>query len=163
MNTYKRTPAKVLPLFYPLGRYERIKTVLMGTNTPHTCILGLVWQKQARQISQFELKSANSDFPFTLYVLARHYTTGGTQPPFFPLGEYGPFLRPGFDLWRDTSFDVPESSCLFSGPGLQLESRYTIDSAMRRRKESRLSPSSCRTLQCDQNSDKQQCNSNWIE
>ena len=30
-------------------------------------------------------KSANSDFPFTLYVLARHYTTGGTRPPFFPL------------------------------------------------------------------------------
>ena len=29
--------------------------------------------------------SANSDFPFTLYVLARHYTTGGTRPPFFPL------------------------------------------------------------------------------
>ena len=30
-------------------------------------------------------KSANSDFPFTLYVLARHYATGGTRPPFFPL------------------------------------------------------------------------------
>ena len=38
-------------------------------------------------------KSANSDFPFTLYVLARHYTTGGTRPPFFPLGEYGPFFK----------------------------------------------------------------------
>ena len=25
---------------------------------------------------------------------------------------------------RDTSFDVPESSCLLSGPGLQLDSRY---------------------------------------
>ena len=37
-------------------------------------------------------KSANSDFPFTLYVLARHYTTGGTRPPFFPLGEYGPLV-----------------------------------------------------------------------
>ena len=30
-------------------------------------------------------KSANSDFSFTLYVLARHYTTGGMRPPFFPL------------------------------------------------------------------------------
>ena len=32
--------AKVLPLFYPLGQFERLKTVLMGTNTPHTCIPG---------------------------------------------------------------------------------------------------------------------------
>ena len=39
----------------------------------------------------------------------------------------------------------------------------SIDSAMCRRKESRLSPSSCRTLQCDQNSDTQQCNRTWIE
>ena len=35
-------------------------------------------------------KSANSDFPFTLYVLARHYTTGGYAAAIFPLGEYGP-------------------------------------------------------------------------
>ena len=39
----------------------------------------------------------------------------------------------------------------------------SIDSAMCRRKESRLCPSSCRTLQCDQNSDTQQCNRTWIE
>ena len=39
----------------------------------------------------------------------------------------------------------------------------SIDSAMCRRKESRLSPSSCRTLQCDQNSDTPQCNRTWIE
>ena len=41
-----------LPLFYPgpLGRFERIKTVLMGTNTPHTCIPGLVWQKKSTTI-----------------------------------------------------------------------------------------------------------------
>ena len=32
----------------------------------------------------------NSDFPFTLYVLARHYTTGGYAAAIFPLGEYGP-------------------------------------------------------------------------
>ena len=31
---------------------------------------------------------------------------------------------PGSILGRDTSFDVPESSCLLSGPGLQLDSRY---------------------------------------
>ena len=34
-------------------------------------------------------------------------------------------LRPGFDPRRDTSFDVPEYSCLLSGPGLQLYSSYT--------------------------------------
>ena len=31
---------------------------------------------------------------------------------------------PGSIPGRDTSFDVPESSCLLSGPGLQLDSRY---------------------------------------
>ena len=31
---------------------------------------------------------------------------------------------PGSIPSRDTSFDVPESSCLLSGPGLQLDSRY---------------------------------------
>ena len=60
----------------------------MGTNTPHTCIPGLVWQEKARRFSQFELKVG--DFPFTLYVLARHYTTGGYAAAIFPLGEYGP-------------------------------------------------------------------------
>ena len=52
-------------------------------------------------------------------------------------------------LWK------PTSSC--SAPWL------SIDSAIRRRKESPLSPSSCRTLQCDQNSDTEQCNRTWIE
>ena len=52
-------------------------------------------------------------------------------------------------LWK------PTSSC--STPWL------SIDSAMCRRKESRLSPSSCRTFQCDQNSDSRQCNRTWIE
>ena len=32
---------------------------------------------------------------------------------------------PSSILGRDTSFDVPESSCLLSGPGLQPEFRYT--------------------------------------
>ena len=52
-------------------------------------------------------KSANSDFPFTLCVLARHYTTGGTRPPFFPLGEYGPLRQdPPLDLsfWSFLTF-----------------------------------------------------------
>ena len=58
----------------------------MGTNTPHTCIPGLIWQKQARRFSQFELKVGK----LTLYVLARHYTTGlggggGVRDRHFPL------------------------------------------------------------------------------
>ena len=52
-------------------------------------------------------------------------------------------------LWK------PTSTC--STPWL------SIDSAIRRRKESPLTPSSCRTLQCDQNSDTEQCNRTWIE
>ena len=65
-----------------------LKTVLRGTNTPHTCIPGLVWQKKHFDFHNLSSKSANSDFPFTLYVLARHYTTGGTRPPFLNVGKY---------------------------------------------------------------------------
>ena len=65
------------PPSWLLGRFERLKTIQMGTNTPHTCIPGIVWQKQVRpHITIWSSKSANSDFPFTLYALARHYTTG---------------------------------------------------------------------------------------
>ena len=39
-----------------------IKIVLMGTYAPHTCIPGLVWQKQARPFSQFELKVGELGF-----------------------------------------------------------------------------------------------------
>ena len=60
------TPAKVLPLFYPLGRFERLKTGLMGTNTPHTCIPGLVGQKQERRFSQFELESRRTRISHSL-------------------------------------------------------------------------------------------------
>ena len=39
---------------------------------------------------------------------------------------------PSSILGRDTSFDVPESSCLLSGPGLQLDSRYSLLATWRR-------------------------------
>ena len=64
-------------------------------------------------------KSAKSDFPFTLYVLARHYTTGGYAAAIFPLGEYGPLstltsvayrgLTLRFQDWR---FGLFGSSCV---------------------------------------------------
>ena len=79
------TPAKVLPLFYPLGRFERIKTVLMGTNKPHTCIPGLVWQKQARRFSQFELKVGELEFPIHFVcVSAALYHRGHAAAIFSP-------------------------------------------------------------------------------
>ena len=56
-------------LFYYLGGFERIKTVLVGTNTPHKCIPGLVWQNKHVDFHNLSLKTANSDFPFTSYVL----------------------------------------------------------------------------------------------
>ena len=68
----------------------------MGTNTPHTCIPGLVWQKKARRFSQYELKVGELGFPIHFVcVSARHYTTGGGggggyTAAIFPLGEYGP-------------------------------------------------------------------------
>ena len=88
------TPAKVLPLFYPLGRFERIKTVLMGTNTPHTCIPGLIWQKQARRFSQFELKVGKLRFPIHFVCVSAALYHRGVRGRHFPLleikGEYGP-------------------------------------------------------------------------
>ena len=35
----------------------------MGTNIPHACIPGLVWQKRARRFPQFELKVGELGFP----------------------------------------------------------------------------------------------------
>ena len=78
-------------LFYPLGRFERIKTVLMGTNTPHTCIPGLVWQKQARRFSQFEFKVGELRFPIHFVCVSAALYHRGYAAAIFPLGEYGPF------------------------------------------------------------------------
>ena len=46
--------------------------------------LGWFGKKKPDDFHNLSSKSENSDFPFTLYVLARHYTTGGTRPPFSP-------------------------------------------------------------------------------
>ena len=68
-----------------------LKTVLRGTNTPHTCIPGLVWQKKkALRFSQFELKVGELGFPFHfLCVSAALYHRGHAAAIFFPLVEYG--------------------------------------------------------------------------
>ena len=60
-------------LFFLLGRFERLKTVLMGTNTPHTFIPGLVWQKQARRFSQFELKVGELGFAIHFVKAEPHH------------------------------------------------------------------------------------------
>ena len=77
-------PTKGLSLFYPLGRLERIKTVLMGTNTPHTCIPGLVWQKQARRFSQFELKVGELRFPIHFVCVSAALYHRGVRGRHFP-------------------------------------------------------------------------------
>ena len=79
------TPAKVLPLFYPLGRFERLKTVLMGTNTPHTFNPGLVWQKQARRFSQFELKVGELGTPIHFVCVSAALYHRGHAAAIFPL------------------------------------------------------------------------------
>ena len=87
------TPTKVLPLFYPLGRFERIKTVLMGTNTPPTCIPGLFWQKKPVDFSQFELKVGELGFPIHFVCVSAALYHRGTRPPFFPLRWIRSILR----------------------------------------------------------------------
>ena len=79
-------PGKVLPLFYPLGQFQRIKTVLMCSTTPHTCIPGLVWQKHAGRFSHFELKVGELWLPIHFVcVSAALYHRGHavTRSPFF--------------------------------------------------------------------------------
>ena len=71
-----------------LGRFERIKTVLMGTNTPHTCIPGLVWQKQARRFSQYEFKVGELRFPIHFVCVSAALYHRGYAAVLFPLGEY---------------------------------------------------------------------------
>ena len=69
----------------PLGRFERIKIVLMGTNTPHTCIPGLVWQKQARRFSQFEFKVGEFRFPIHFVCVSAALYHRGVRGRHFPL------------------------------------------------------------------------------
>ena len=62
-----------------------LKTVLMGTNIPHTCIPGLVWRKQARRFSQFELKVGELGFPIHFVcVSAALYHRGHAAAIFSP-------------------------------------------------------------------------------
>ena len=49
-------------------------------------------------------KSANWDFPFTLYVLARHYTTGGVRGRHFPLRWIWPINQKRNSVWNNGCF-----------------------------------------------------------
>ena len=63
----------------------------MGTNTPHTYITGLLWQKQARRFSQIELKVGDLGFPIHFVCVSVALYHWGHAAVIFPLGEYGPF------------------------------------------------------------------------
>ena len=68
-----------------VGRFEHIKTVLMGTITPHTCIPGLVWQKRARRFSQFEFKVGELRFPIHFVCVSAALYHRGVRGRHFPL------------------------------------------------------------------------------
>ena len=74
---------RFLSLFWLFGRFEWLITILMDTNTRHTCSLGLVWPKQARPFSQFGLKAGELGFPIH-FVCSHGIITGGTRLPFYP-------------------------------------------------------------------------------
>ena len=79
-----------LRLFQPVCATLTLFRFVSASFTLTTMAVGnasLGWFGKNKHVDFHNLssKSANSDFPFTLYVLARHYTTGGTRPPFFPL------------------------------------------------------------------------------
>ena len=57
----------------------------MGTNTPHTCIPGLVWRKKARRFSQFELKVGELGFPIHFVCVSAALYHRGVRGRHFPL------------------------------------------------------------------------------
>ena len=57
----------------------------MGTNTPHICIPGLVWQKQARRFSQFEFKVGKLRFPIHFVCVSAALYHRGYAVAIFPL------------------------------------------------------------------------------
>ena len=57
----------------------------MGTNTPHTCIPGLVWQKKARRFSQLELKVGELGFPIHFVCVSAALYHRGVRGRHFPL------------------------------------------------------------------------------
>ena len=90
--------AKRLSPSWLLGRFERLKVVLMGTGTPHTWIPGLVWQKQARRFSQFELQVGGLGFPIHFLCVSTALYHRGHTVSIFLLGEYGPSQFPFWTL-----------------------------------------------------------------
>ena len=65
----------------------------MGTNTPHTCIPGLVWQKQARRFSQFEFKVGELRFPIHFVCVSAALYHRGVRGRHFPLRWIWPIRR----------------------------------------------------------------------
>ena len=66
----------------------------MGTKTPHTCIPGLVWQKQARRFSQFELKVGELRFPIHFVCVSAALYHRGVRGRHFPLRWIWPICAP---------------------------------------------------------------------
>ena len=70
----------------------------MGTNTPHTCIPGLVWQKQARRFSQFEFKVGELRFPIHFACVSAALYHRGVRGRHFPLRWIWPITSSSFVL-----------------------------------------------------------------
>ena len=103
----------------------------MGTNIPHTCIPGLVWQKQARRFSQFELKVGELGFPIHFVcVSAALYHRGHAAAIFSPYVNTV-HLSPKDDFDQLINFQGPViSECTYStSRSLQLIHSSKVESA----------------------------------
>ena len=69
----------------------------MGTNTPHTCIPGLIWQKQARRFSQFELKVGKLRFHIHFVCVSAALYHRGVRGRHFPLRWIWPI---DWEIWQ---------------------------------------------------------------
>ena len=77
----------------------------MGTNTPHTCIPGLVWQKQARRFSQFELKVGELGFPIHFVCVSAALYHRGVRGRHFPLR----WIWPIHEEWAECRKPRPQA------------------------------------------------------
>ena len=67
------------------SKRQGVSETVLSANTPHTCIPGLIWQKQARRFSHFELKVGKLGFPIHFVCVSAALYHQGVRGRHFPL------------------------------------------------------------------------------
>ena len=103
----------------------------MGTNTPHTCIPGLVWQKQACRFSQFEVKVGELRFPIHFVCVSAALYHRGVRGRHFPLRWIWPIAHVLISLALAPNDAQPKSPPPNGAPSQMRGSVFSIDPVKR--------------------------------